>query len=184
MSKIYGFEDFEGWGDAEADEVWHEIRKLGGENQLVPKDLTDFVKSQMKVLRILSDFRWHTRIELDDLVAQKETTRRLRKLREARFLIHVRRSKPDSRVFEYLLSKQLDQFPMTRLWKRVSPAVKLLQQYEDWKPVHLATATPRDIRNFVEEHFRFSYVKYEEERLLLMDDQESLDAEAEDGESE
>ncbi len=177
FSKIPEFEDFDNF-DPDADEVWQEIKALGGQKHLKRKDIEDFHRAMMKVLRILSDFRWYTRLELDSLVGQLETTRRLRRLRDKGFYIHCRRTKADSRVFEYHLDKKLARYPMTRKWNLVRPALKLLQSFEDWKHERrLPNVTPRTIREFAEDHFDFSFEKLEEEKILISKRQEELDEE-------
>ena len=176
FSKIPEFEDFDAFVP-DADEVWQEIKSLGGQKHLTAKDISDFGRAMMKVLRILSDFTWHTRLELDARVGQLETMRRLRKLRE-NFHIHCRRTKADSRVFEYHLDKKTPKYPMTRKWNAVRSAMKLLQSFEDWKhEQRIPDVTPRKIREFVEYHFGFSFEKYDEEQILISKRQAELDEE-------
>lgn len=85
-----------------------DIRRLGGEGILTHDDLADFAASEVRVLRLLLDGRWHTAEEIRAAANGSEGLRRLRALRplvkrHGLQIAKVRR--PGSRTFHYALRR-------------------------------------------------------------------------------
>lgn len=71
---------------------------------MTAKDHADLTSATDRILALLRDGLWHTRMEVDDVGGQLDNTRRLRELRQRGHQIDVRRPSPENRQWLYRLA--------------------------------------------------------------------------------
>lgn len=84
-------------------DIWHHIFRLGGKGILWPRDIRSLNDAKQKLFALMSDGKWHSRIEITSCCEQLEATRRLRELRDLPG-VTIERRPLDGRLFEYKMA--------------------------------------------------------------------------------
>jgi hypothetical protein len=84
-------------------EVSRRIASLGGQGILTAADLDELNDAKLRVLQLMSDGRWHSREQIEEISGQLEGMRRMRELRSMGFTVDRRRLE-GQRAWEYRLS--------------------------------------------------------------------------------